>query len=173
MVMLAEIWKPIAGYEGLYEVSDLGRVRSFHKCEEGRILKTSKNNNGYLRVALSKHGNTRFYAVHRLVAEAFLFKPEGKDTVNHIDFDITNNQIENLQWCTQKENIAYSAKHRRFENAGANNKPVIQTEIHGKFENRFKSICEAARMTCIRQSSISACCNGRCKTAGGYLWRFQ
>jgi hypothetical protein len=171
--MAIEIWKPVAGFEGLYEVSNLGRVKSFQNKKDGHIVSQSISKWGYLLCNLWKGNKCKTVSVHRLVAKAFIPNPKNKPVINHIDCDKTNNRVENLEWTTQKENVHHSVKLGHYENSGAENKPVIMAEKHGHFENRFKSICEAARITGIPQQSISACCNGKLKSAGGYLWRFQ
>lgn len=170
---MAEEWKDIEGYEGLYQVSNLGRVRSFKQNKSGHLLKYKSNCWGYFQVGLSKNGKQKLFSVHRLVAEAFIPKVENKNIVNHIDCDKSNNHANNLEWCTQKENVRHSVKLRHYEHSGAENKPVIMTEKQGAFENKFRSICEAARITGIPQQNISKCCNGKLRSAGGYLWRFQ
>ena len=95
-----ETWKAISGYEGIYEVSDLGRVRSLvhrNRWKPG-ILKPLKHPRGYIQVGLRKDGHTKQTLVHRLVAEAFIPNPQGLDTVNHKDEDKTNNSASNLEW---------------------------------------------------------------------------
>ena len=172
MIIVNEIWKPIEGYEGLYEVSNLGRVKSYQKNKNGHLLSFTKSTWGYHLVGLNKDGKRKSFSVHRLVATAFLPKIEGKEVINHIDCDKTNNHVDNLEWCTQKENVQHSVKLGHYENSGAENKPVLQIEKHGYFQNRFRSICEAARITGIPQQSISSCCNGKLESAGGYKWQF-
>lgn len=115
-----EIWKDIKGYEGLYQVSNLGRVKSLerrvcnHKSGSTRLIKEhtltpTDNGYGYKVVYLLLNRNRKNHYVHRLVAEHFIDKPLGKDYVNHIDYDKSNNVVTNLEWCTQSENIEYSA----------------------------------------------------------------
>lgn len=171
--MAVEIWKPIAGYEGLYEVSNLGRVKSLpRKTSTGGIMKPSTTVWGYLMCALWKDGKGKSFSVHRLVAEAFIPNPGNKPTVNHIDCNKKNNHVDNLEWCTQTENVRHSVRLGHYESSGAPNKPVIQREKHGQFENRFRSIQEAARITGVPQQNISKCCQGRLNSAGGYLWMY-
>lgn len=112
-----EVWKPIKGYEGSYEISSIGNVRSIDRVikysngkeyhRKGRMLTATDNGNGYLIVGLK---NKNHY-VHRLVADAFIEHPNGKDFVNHIDYDRKNNIVENLEWCTVSENMKHSGKH--------------------------------------------------------------
>ena len=102
-------WIPVKGYEGLYEVSSSGHVRSFHGLYP-KLIAISLNNSGYCHVRLSKDKKTKTVYLHRLVAEHFLSNPECKPQVNHLDRDITNNTKENLQWVTAKENKEHSAR---------------------------------------------------------------
>lgn len=120
-----EIWKDIKGYEGLYQVSNLGRVKSLKKWDVNireyvdteYILSPSSNGKGYLIVGLRKGTTRKNHYVHRLVASAFVEKPEGCNYVNHIDFDTQNNIATNLEWCTQKDNIHHSAHRMRHRNS--------------------------------------------------------
>jgi len=96
-----EIYKPVTGYEDLYEISDFGNVRN---CKTGRILKGSERKNGYLCVHFYVNGKNKFYLIHRLVALTFLENPENKPSVDHIDRNKQNNRLENLKWCTNSEN---------------------------------------------------------------------
>lgn len=127
--MTSEVWKPIKGYEDYYEVSSFGRVRSKDRyvknsiksirlCK-GQIIVAGDNGNGYLYVSLNKNHKRKHFYVHRLVADHFCEHPEGKDYVNHIDYNTKNNNALNLEWCTQKENTLHSVchmKHRRPNN---------------------------------------------------------
>lgn len=106
-----EKWKNVVGYEGLYAVSNKGRVRKMgHGSYGGRIMTPMEINGGYLRVRLTKGEESKTFLVHRLVAMAFLSNPDNLPTVNHKDFDTRNNTVENLEWMTQRENNNYSRK---------------------------------------------------------------
>lgn len=113
-----EVWKDISGYEGLYQVSNMGNVRGLvfnnnqvvGKEKIHPIAKTD-NGRGYHIVSLRKNGKRKNEYVHRIVAMAFLEKPDGKNYINHLDYDKHNNCVENLEWCTQSENVCYSRKH--------------------------------------------------------------
>lgn len=107
---MTEIWKPIEGYEGIYEVSDQGRVRNVKRG--GRLLSCVKVAHGYLCVSLYKDGKQRMLLVHRLVALAFIPNPENKEQVNHKDLDKTNNTVGNLEWVTRDENLKHAEEHR-------------------------------------------------------------
>ena len=119
-----EQWKPIEGFEGYYEISNQGRIRSVdrrcrtHSTEAGRrvkgqLMKPTDNGNGYLVIHLKKNGKRISRYIHRLVAEAFLEMPTGSNVVDHIDYNKKNNAVDNLQWCTQKENICRSRARMR------------------------------------------------------------
>ena len=156
-----ERWKEVAGYEGLYEVSDIGRVRSLKYGKE-KILKTCKTSSGYLKVSLYKDGQIKTPFVHRLVAESFIPNPQGLETVNHKDEVKTNNVASNLEWMSRADNVAYSK-----------NKSVQMFDKKtGELLATFPSLMEAVGVTGINQGNISSCCLGKLKSAGGYKWRY-
>lgn len=162
-----ENWRPVVGYEGLYEVSDLGNVRSLKSGRwrnEQRILIPWKVC-GYLRVQLTKDRIRKHIFVHRLVAEAFVPNPNNLETVNHRDEDKTNNSASNLEWMTRADNTAYSQPQLAA-------RQVQQLDKQGNLLAVFPSAKEAQRVTEIAQSSICRCCNGKRKFAGGFKWRF-
>lgn len=156
------VWKEISGYEGLYEVSDTGLVRSlnFNHTGKTRIISPGKQRDGYLAVQLCKDGIRKNLLVHRLVANAFIQNPQNLKTVNHIDEDKTNNNVSNLEWMSHGDNARYS-----------HNKPVVQLDKNGNVVV-FPSIIEAERQTGIHQGNICSCCRGKLKSAGGYIWRY-
>ena len=181
--VISEIWKPIKGYEGHYEISNLGRVRSLDrhiaqktkggvwviKTYKGRILKPGADKDGYFQVSLCKCGKPIQRKVHRLVAEAFIAKVPGKDIINHIDSNKQNNNYTNLEWCTTSENIKHSYRHGH--RMPLHPKGVIQYDKNGNFIKKWKSIKEACRNTGAYPASLSRACkqNG---TSGGYKWRY-
>ena len=180
---MREEWKDIEGYEGLYQVSNMGRVRSLDRiivykdgrvwnCK-GRILKNVKGKNGYLYVNLSKVGNVgKPQNIHRLVAIAFIPNPDNLPQVNHKDEDKTNNTVDNLEWCTAKYNCNYgTAKERQKSKVS---KQIMGINKINGYIITFQSAKEAERKTGINCSHISSCCKGRkkYKSAGGYIWMY-
>ena len=165
---MKEIFKDIKNYEGLYQVSNLGRVYSIIN---NKILKPKLNRCGYLSVNLKYKGSHVTKSIHRLVAQTFIENLYNFPQVNHIDEDKTNNCVDNLEWCTYKYNNNYGT-HREKE-ARTKGKKVFQYTKDGKFVKEFYSTQEAKRCTGINQGNIWACCAGRYKSAGGYIWKFK
>ena len=178
-----EIWKDVKGYEGLYQVSNMGNVRSLdrvlpngdnsHMLYKGQILKQRIGRNGYMRVLLCG----KDYYTHRLVAEAFIDNNNNLPQVNHKDEDKSNNHVDNLEWCTHEYNIRYGTNRARashkLKGVMINNKPIMQFEKNGELVNEFVSASEASEKTKIDNSSICKVANGKLKTAGGFLWRWS
>ena len=163
--MFIEEWKDIKDYEGLYQISNLGRVKSLHFNKE-LLLKPRLTGRGYYQVDLQKDKNIKHCLVHRLVATCFIPNPKNLPYVNHKDEDKTNNQADNLEWCTQKYNIHYGTGLER--RIATQYKPVICVE---------KGICypsqiEAGKQLGICHRHINDCCKGRRNTTGGYHWRY-
>ena len=183
MNMCHEIWKPIEGYEGLYEVSNLGRVKSLeryvgkrHHIKE-KYLTNDVNQKGYCRVLLSMNGKAKHYAVHRLVAEAFIPNKQNKPQINHIDGNKANNCATNLEWCTASENLIHArlkGLNPIVENNEIFSKPVEMHSLLGLHLYTFKSIADAERHTGVDHRTISACCRHKKghKTAGGFVWEY-
>lgn len=171
-----EEFKVIKGFER-YSVSNEGNVIN---NITGHSISQRRASNGYMRVNLRK-GNCKYEkpktaSVHRLVAEAFLMPVEGKNYVNHKDGDKTNNKVENLEWCTARENTIHSfITGLQINPKGKNNplsKIVYQFTLDNKLINKFYGTKEAERCTGVRSGDISACCNGKQKTAKGYKWSY-
>jgi hypothetical protein len=175
-----EEFKDIENYEGLYQVSNYGRVYSLISK---KFLKTCKNNKNYLVVTLCKNGKKKNYQVHRLVAQAFLENPLNYKEVNHKDENPSNNHLENLEWCSASYNINYGSRTERMmqnpnykatrKKCGVPKKPVLQFTRQGEFVKEYPSTCEAERQTKIASTHISSCCNGSRKSCGGFVWRFK
>lgn len=178
MVDVREEWRPMVGYEGYYEVSNLGQIRGVERlinCKNGtrktirgKVLKQSTHyKNGYKSVMVTVSGNQKRILVHRAVAIAFLENPNDLPEINHKDENKENNAVENLEWCTRQYNNSYgSAKVRGHEKQS---KPVKQIK-DGKVIAIYPSAMEAARQTGGTQGGISGCCRGELKTSGGYKW---
>lgn len=165
-----EIWKDIEGYEGLYQVSNLGRVK---RVKTGRILKGCKDRYGYgyLLVSLYKNGSQSTKRIHRLVAQAFIPNPENKPEVNHIDENKTNNMISNLEWSTSKENINHGT---RTERAGKTlSIPIIATSIKTGKSTEFYGVSECARQLDLNRGNITSVLNGRLNHTGGYTFKYK
>ena len=180
-----EIWKPISGYEGFYEVSNLGRIRSLERiveCSDGRkrkikdrTLKGSSYSGGYSGVTLHKDGCAKFVNIHRIVAEAFVPNPLEKEEVNHKDENPSNNHASNLEWVTHKENINYSTRTERARKAivEAQGRAVRQLSRDGELVAEYESLSEACNATGTHVSNITKCAKGIYKTAGGYIWKYK
>ena len=182
---MTEVWKGIKGYEGLYQVSNMGRVKSLDRTAidkagrkrhyKGRILKPVISSDGYLRVFLCNgRGKQKDCFVHRLVCEAFHKNPKNKPCVNHIDENKTNNTASNLEWCTVKENNNYGTRTARATKATAKvlSKPVVQYTKDGKLIKVWQSTHEVERQLGFNNSNISAVARGERKTAYGYVWKY-
>ena len=180
-----EIWKDIEGYEGLYQVSNLGRVRSLDRLVEqnsrwgiqrrimkGRVMTLRPMAGGYVGVMFKVQGlKPKMMLVHRLVANAFIPNPENLDTVNHKDEDKTNNRVENLEWMTMLDNLAYGTGRQRKRTP---KRPVVQMTLDGQDIRTFASAKEAGDTLGINPTNITACCRGKYgfQSAGGYRWRY-
>ena len=177
-----EVWRPVKGYEGLYEVSNLGNVRSVDKhlmfgnqycLFKGKPKKSFPNSMGYLRTNLFKNGQGKNYFVHRIVAEAFVPNPKNLPCIDHIDRNYLNNSADNLRWCTQKENCN-NPLTREYANIKNRSKEVHEKRLATKRKNQsygcevpvyyideqgkkisFKSMTEAARIIGCSQSTLS------------------
>ena len=157
---MAENWKDIDGYEGLYKISDLGNVYS---CVTDTLLKIQSNGKGYKQIGLVKNKKQKTFRLSVLVAKAFVPNPQNKPQVNHIDEDKSNNAAVNLEWCTPKENSNHGTRTRRV--AEANMKAVICITT----KTVYTSVTEAEAKTGAGHSHISACCLGKRKHAGKTL----
>lgn len=164
-----EVWRSVSFLDGLYEVSDLGRIRN---TKTGRIRATPVSKRGY--PVFSTKG--RLINVHKCVATEFIPNPNELPTVNHIDGDKTNNRVENLEWCSYRDNILHARRTGLHTSDG--DKPVLQIK-DGEIVARYKSVSEASRQTGISRSGIGNAIYHRCYNghhhlkAGGYEWTFE
>ena len=164
---MIEQWKPVKDFEGLYEVSNLGNVKSLCDKRGERLRKLVPDKNGYMTVCLKKEGRYYNKKVHRLVATAFLENSNNYPHVNHKDLDKANNVIENLEWCSAKYNNLYKDKYK------CTNKAVRMLDENLNTLKVFESIRLAAKVTGTNETSISMVLHGKRKRAGGYIWEFQ
>lgn len=165
-----EIWKAIEGYEGLYEVSNLGRVRSLNYNHTGktRVLNPGKDCDGRLFVNLYKNGERNHTQVHRLVGNAFVEGWFEGAVINHLDHNPSNNVYTNLEWTTQKDNCS---REKSF-GPELNSKKVLQFTKSGDFVREWPSGWEIERQLGFSQSHICQCCCGKRKSAYGFVWRY-
>lgn len=155
-----EEWRPIAGFPN-YQVSNKGKVMNL---KTGRVIKNSIDYNGYMSVNLWKNNKLKHFRVHKLVAQAFLPNPLKLPQVNHIDECKTNNDANNLEWCTASQNIRYSI-YRQY-------RKINQLSLDGEFIKQWESISQIAKKLGIGNSHIIQCCKGERKQAYGYKWQY-
>lgn len=184
---MEEIWKDIIGYEGYYQVSSIGRVKSMareriykngYRPLQEKILNPSYNSRRYYTVVLQKNGVKSTKTVHRLVADVFIPNHLNKKTVNHIDGNKSNNNISNLEWSTYSENnqhaidtgLRKSYWTGKKKDNSYHNKKVIQYDENMIKLHEYKSITEAKMVT--GANNISICCIGIQKTSGGFIWKY-
>ena len=163
---MEEIWRDIEGYENIYQISNLGRIKSFKGHE--KILKPRKDGNGYLQVDLCKSGKIKKFLIHRLVAIAFILNPKNKPCVNHIDGNKENNCIDNLEWCTVQENNIHAFKTNLKKPAY---KPLIAINLTTGEEMQFKSQKEASEKLNLKRPNISNVLKGKQKKTGNYTFK--
>ena len=188
-----EIWKDVIGYEGLYQVSSLGRIKSVcrrvynpglstYRIQNERILKTFPDKKGYIRVILSKEGKIKIHLLHRIVAKAFLSNPNNYPQINHIDENPRNNSVNNLEWCDNKYNTNYRNHPKRI--VESQSIPIVQYDLNGHIIKEWSSAREAERQLKIPNVNILRCCCGgffmksrnkwvQTKQAGGFIWRYK
>lgn len=178
---MKENWKDIKGYEGIYQVSDKGRIKSlnWNKTGKKKLLKIHvSKKHGYSEVHLSKEGKDEVPRVHRLVAQAFIPNPDNLPQVNHKDEDKTNNNVDNLEWCTAKYNTNYgTGKQRRAEkrkNSDKRRKPIAQFtfDLPCELVKVWPSLREIERQLGFAHANIVKCCKGKCEQAYGYQWAY-
>lgn len=183
--MMKEIWKDIKGYEHRYMISNLGRIKSLPKKRETnvfnkavvttttkeRIISGSKDKDGYLQTYLSdQYGRMKRYKIHRLVASHFLPKIAGKNYINHKNGIKNDNRVENLEWCTNSENLLHAHHVLRHGKRYYNQKYIIGIEIVTGKKTRYASLAEAAEANHVSKQSISMCLNHHTKSSCGCIW---
>ena len=176
---MKEIWEDIKGYEGLYQVSNLGRIKSLkywsnvHNKYYNReiILKQKENRYGYLFVGLYKEHKRKECLIHRLVSEAFIPNLENKKEINHKDGNKKNNCVNNLIWCTRSENMLHAYK-TGLRKAIKTAQPVIQYDMNKNFIKKWNNISEIKKQMNFDYSSIYQCCNNKRNKAYNYIWKY-
>ena len=166
---MVEIWKAVPGYVGMYQVSNLGAVKRLFKNGKEHMLSGRKDKDGYIEVILSKNQTKKFCRVHRLVAEAFIPNADDKPMVNHKDKNVQNNAASNLEWVTASENTV----HGYLTGRNTHNTAVEQYTKDMKYIATWDKVRDAASALKVSYSNISACCAGRLKSSGGYVWRYK
>lgn len=179
-----EEWRDIEGYEGLYQVSNEGRVKGL---VSGKYRKFMVSWDGHLRVTLSKNSKKKPKLVHRLVAEAFIPNPNGLPQVNHMDENPKNNKVENLEWCTAEYNANYGTRNERISitqrNCTSTSKKVYQYTLNGELVKVWESVGECDRNG-FSKGNVGACCRGgyfsksrnkwiNCHNYKGYRWSYK
>ena len=182
--MNKEKWKDIKGYEGLYKVSNLGNIKSLNKnvkiksknqynnfeyqmIYKEKILKPILKSNGYLSICLIKGKSKKVYYIHKLVAQTFIHNPSNYKYINHKDENKTNNNVNNLEWCSAKYNCNYGNRNKKIINKL--NIKILQYDLDGNFIKQWDSMKEATKKLNIR--NISQVVNGKRNKAGGYIWK--
>lgn len=189
---MQEIWKDIKGFEGRYQVSNYGRVKSlarivkrgqngYRNVKETILSPRTDTKRGYQTISIRIHPKRYNLSLHRLVAETFIPNPNNYPVINHIDGNPSNNNVNNLEWCTQSYNVKYS-----YTNGNAKPTPgcfkkgniphniirVSQYSLNNTYIATFDSILEASKKTNTNSICIGYCCKGKQKTSGGYIWKY-
>ena len=173
---MSEEWRDVVGYEGRYQVSSMGRVKSLVRKDclgrtvKERFLKPCMDKDEYLLVTLCAGGKPKTLRVHRLVCEAFHENPDNKSDVNHINENKTDNRAVNLEWSTRRENCNHGSRNERV--AKSQSKPVAQYAQDGELIKVWPSTMEAERQAGFNCGNISLAANGNRKTACGFIWKY-
>lgn len=178
-------WMPVKGLEGLYEVNRDGVVR---RKETQKVLKAFPNHKGYLNVVMHKNSKPISRTIHRIVAEAFIPNELNYPQVNHIDANKLNNNVNNLEWVTNLQNMKHAIEHGCFKNHSikqrlaalenvkkaqmSQRRPVVWLDIFGNYIKTFNSIVDAEKETGCHNSKITSCCRGRRNTTHGYKFMY-
>lgn len=171
---MEEIWKDINGYNGLYQISNFGKVKSlnYRKSKKEKELTPKINNDGYLWVQLFGKPGKNCFLIHRLVASAFIENPNNYPVINHKDENKTNNAVTNLEWCTQRYNVLYSAGKQNRKRKLSRNKKIAQLRKSGEVIKVWDNLVSIKHETGWNDWHIEECCKGNRKTAKGYVWRY-
>lgn len=183
---MKEKWKPVEGFEGLYEISNHGRLKSYKKQKDGYILSVKHSSGWYLSCTLLKDGKSFYVRIHRLVAEHFLRKPEVGEEINHKDMNKQNNHVDNLEWVTKSENVRHALKNKPWivypmnhYNKHVRPKKIVQKTLEGAIVRIYNNSKEAQSATgvCYRNilqvaSKTEYRPNLFRKQAGGYKWEY-
>lgn len=167
-----EVWKYIKGYEGLYQVSNLGKIKSLgnNKFKKEKILKTCKNRYGYVLVPLNLNANKKFKSVHRLVAQAFISNPNNLPEVNHKDETRDNNNVSNLGWCDRKYNLDYGTGNKRRSEKLS--QKVYQYNLKKELIKVWDSTIQCKEKG-YSIGNISLCCNGKRNKHKNSIWSYR
>lgn len=180
--MQEEIWKDIKGYEGFYQVSNLGKVRSFPRRGTYKtiyILKPRKTHKGYLQVILTKNNKPKSFSIHRLVAKTFISNLNNYPQVNHIDGNKLNNCVDNLEWCTNEHNMKEACRlglrDHIYKKGKENPRSVVinQYNFQGKFIKKWYCVRDIERELNFDNRNICACARHKKKSAYGFIWRYK
>ena len=194
---MTEIWKNIEGYENLYQISSIGRVRSLDRFDsigrfiKGKILKPRIDKDGYHCIFLSKNGTQKPFKIHRLVAQAFIPNPDNKPCIDHVNCVRSDNRLENLRWVTYLENnlnpitrkrssdthreIYQGENNPNYGNRGKNNplsKPIVQLTLDNEIVKLWFAAKDAEREKQFDASTITKCCRGKKQTHKNYKWQY-
>lgn len=180
---MKELWLPVVGYEGLYEVSNQGNIRSvarriphskkgYTRVFYGSVLTpiTNKSRNNYCYISLKKDGKKKNLLLHRLIAQAFIPNPENKNQINHKDYNPCNNAVNNLEWCDSKYNLNYSLCNRK-DQKGKHGRKVTAYDMSGNLIGSYNTVREAARQLNVYGQNICSILSGKNKWIKGYTFK--
>ena len=165
---MKEIWRDIPDYEGIYQVSNLGEIRS---CKTNRIRKQIKQRSGYMRIILTKNKKQKAFFVHTLVAKCFVENTNNSPYVNHIDGNKENNDSNNLEWVTASQNMKHAINKGLVKRHPWSVK-VSQYSLDGRFIKTWDRMADVAKFLDCHHSQVSDCCRGKQKTCKGYIWKY-